>query len=143
MSKGETRYAINTMRKHHNILVIEDDGPMCWLLERILGKQYKVTLKTNGWKALEWMSQGNLPSLIISDLEMPSLNGIDLIANIKKSGLYCHIPVLVLSGSLDPEKKKSCLEGGALSFIGKPFEPAELLKAVDDALINRNSDEYA
>jgi two-component system chemotaxis response regulator CheY len=63
---------------------------------------------------------------------MPSLSGIELLANLRKSGLFNTIPVIMLSG-LD-ESRKECMELGAFSFLVKPFEPRKFLDEVKTAL---------
>ena len=59
------------------VLVIEDDAPLCWLLERILRGKYEVILMSNGLEAWSWLSDGNSCDLIISDVKMPSLDGVE------------------------------------------------------------------
>lgn len=50
------------------ILVIEDDMPLCWLLQKILSRKHDVTIMRNGMDAWSWLTDGNVPDLIISDL---------------------------------------------------------------------------
>jgi len=114
------------------LLIIEDDEPLCWLLERILNGKYESIIVQNGLDALSWLSDNSLPDLIISDLNMPSLDGIELLENVQTSGILRNIPVIILSGSEDPEKRKKCLDLGASSYLIKPFEPQLLLKEIED-----------
>ena len=116
------------------VLVIEDDVPLCWLLEKILQKKYKVIIMNNGMEAWSWLSDGNVPDLIISDLKMPSLDGIELLENLSSSGLFKSIPVVILSGYEDASKRKQCLDLGAFTYLVKPFEPQSLVAEVDRAL---------
>ena len=117
------------------ILVIEDDAPLCWLLEKILIK-HKPIIMNNGFDAWCWLSEGNYPDLIISDIKMPSLDGIELLENLSSSGLFRNIPVVILSGYEDAAKRKECLDLGAFTYLVKPFEPRLLLEIVDKALAN-------
>lgn len=114
------------------ILIIEDDEPLCWLLDRILKGKFEVTILQNGLDALAWLSSNTLPDLIISDLHMPSLDGIELLENIQTSGILRNIPVIILSGSEDTEKRKKCLTLGASSYIIKPFEPQLLIEEIEN-----------
>lgn len=114
------------------ILIIEDDKPLCWLLERILKDKFDVTFLQNGLDGLAWLSSNPLPDLIISDLHMPSLDGIELLENIQTSGILRHIPVIILSGSEDPEKRRKCLALGASSYLIKPFEPQLLIGEIEN-----------
>ena len=116
------------------VLVIEDDIPLCWLLEKILQSKYNVMIMSNGMEAWSWLSDGNIPDLIISDIKMPSLDGIELLENISNSGLFKNIPVIILSGYEDAAKRKQCLDLGAFTYLVKPFEPQSLVTEVDRAL---------
>jgi two-component system, chemotaxis family, chemotaxis protein CheY len=98
------------------ILIIEDDEPLCWLLDRILKGKYDLVIMQNGLDALSW----------------PSLDGIELLENIQTSGILRNIPVIMLSGSEDPEKRKKCLALGASSYIIKPFEPQLLIEEIEN-----------
>jgi two-component system chemotaxis response regulator CheY len=117
------------------VLVIEDDEPLCWLLEKILCSKYKVFVKHDGMEALSWLSSGNTADLILSDIRMPSLDGIQLLENLKQSGLYKDIPVVILSSFDDPEKRKECMDLGAADYIIKPFEPQHLVKRVKEIFL--------
>jgi two-component system chemotaxis response regulator CheY len=116
------------------VLVIEDDVPLCWLLERILKNNYEVVIMHDGMEAWSWLSDGHIPDLIISDLKMPSLDGLELLENLSTSGLFKNIPVIILSGYEDANKRKQCLDLGAFTYLVKPFEPQSLVTEVKRAL---------
>lgn len=120
----------------NKILVIEDDAPLCWLLERILRGKYEVIVMNNGLEAWSWLSDGNTCDLIISDVKMPSLDGVELLENLSNSGLFRNIPVIMLSGLED--SRKQCLELGAFAYLVKPFEPQKFLSEVNRALTRQN-----
>jgi two-component system chemotaxis response regulator CheY len=124
------------------VLVIEDDIPLCWLLEKILQSKYEVIIMSNGMEAWSWLSDGNIPDLIISDIKMPSLDGIELLENISNSGLFKNIPVIILSGFEDAGKRKQCLDLGAFTYLVKPFEPQSLVAEVDRALAYQGQNVY-
>lgn len=128
------------MRK---ILVIEDDSPLCWLLEKILKHDYEVIIMNNGLEAWCWLSEGNYPDLIISDIKMPSLDGVELLENLSNSGLFKDIPVIILSGYEDAAKRKQCLDLGAFMYLVKPFEPRLLLEIVASALSTKKQKIHA
>ncbi len=115
------------------VLVIEDDEPLCWLLEKILRGKYEVIVMNDGMEAWSWLSDGNNCDLIISDIKMPSLDGLELLENLSNSGLFKNIPVIILSGYDD--MRKQCLDLGAFTYLVKPFEPRQLLDEVDRALL--------
>jgi len=119
------------------VLIIEDDGPLCWLLKKIMHNKYDVIIMNNGMEAWSWLSDGNTPDVIISDVEMPSLDGIELLENLNNSGLFKNIPVIMLSGDENPEKRKRSIELGAFNYILKPFEPQLLLVEVGRAIASK------
>lgn len=119
------------------VLVIEDDPALSWLLEQILCKSYKVVTVSNGMEAWSWLSDGNIPDLIVSDIKMPSIDGIELLENLRVSGLFKGIPVIVVSGQADPDVRRKCLDEGAIAYITKPFEPEKLLKEIEYPLISK------
>lgn len=123
------------MRK---VLLIEDDALLCWLLEKILKNKYDVTVKNDGLEAWSWLSNDNLPDLIVSDLKMPSLTGIELLERISSSDVLKSIPVIIHSGFEESGKRKKCLELGAFSYLVKPFEPEFLVSEVERAIESRN-----
>ena len=116
------------------VLVVEDDSPLCWLLETIMRNTYEVTVVNNGMDAWSLLSERSIPDVIISDLAMPGLDGIELLENLSESGLFRNIPVIILSGDEDPAKRKRCLDLGAFSYVIKPFEPRLLLEEVSSAI---------
>jgi len=115
------------------VLVIEDDEPLCWLLEKILCGKYEVIVMNDGMEAWSWLTDGNGCDLIISDIKMPSMDGIEFLENLSNSGLFKNIPVIILSGYDD--MRKQCLELGAFTYLVKPFEPRQFLDEVDRALL--------
>lgn len=122
------------MRK---ILVIEDDTLLCWLLKKIIGTNAEVIIMNDGMDAWRWLSDGNNPDLVISDLKMPSLDGIQLLQNLSTAPALKDIPVIMLSGFEDPVKRKTCIELGAYAYMVKPFEPPALIEMVDQVLSTR------
>jgi CheY-like chemotaxis protein len=119
------------MRK---ILVIEDDTLLCWLLKKIVGTNAEVVLMHNGLEAWNWLSEGNEADLIISDIKMPTLSGLELLKKLNGNPTLKDVPVIILSGFEDPSKRKACLDLGAYTYMVKPFEPAVLIRTVEQAL---------
>ena len=116
------------------ILVIEDNQPLSWLLQKILCKKYKVIIMNNGMEACSWLTEGNEPDLVICDINMPLMNGVELLENFKISGLHKNIPVIILSGVDDPVIQKKCERLGALAYLVKPFDHRKLLREVNRPL---------
>jgi len=126
--------------KKPTILIVDDSKPILCLLKVVLGKKFDVFAATDGFQAMNWLIEGNRPDVIISDLEMPNINGIELIDFVCNSSYYDKLPVLVLSGSGENEIRERCGDLHIADYITKPFDPAELLEKVNKAL---NQDEEA
>ena len=94
------------------ILIVEDQKSVRVLLQQFLRKSFDVTCKADGFDALAWLSQGNLPDLIILDMSMPKLNGLDFLNNIRTSGIFRDIPVLIVSGEEDNAVIRKCEDLG-------------------------------
>lgn len=117
------------------ILVIENDESLGWLLEKILHR-YEVVKMTNAMDAWTWLVDGNHCDLIITDINMPHLDGIEFLEILKTSLLYGDTPVIMVSALED--KKAECLRMGADAYLVKPFEPQNLLTVVSNALSRQN-----
>lgn len=113
-----------TSRK--NILVIEDHDSIRWLLGKFLSKKHNVTTKKDGLDAMSWLGEGNMPDLILLDLNMPRINGNKFLKNIKNSGFFKDIPVIILSGNESDREVDLCYRMGAAEFVQKPFSPIQL-----------------
>ncbi|MEA3317513.1 MAG: response regulator, partial [Bacteroidota bacterium] len=75
---------------------------------------------------MNWLQKGNMPNLIVVDIEMPNMNGYEFLKLVKASGFFKEIPVIMLSGVDSSDERVKCLKLGAKDFIVKPFNPEEL-----------------
>lgn len=121
------------MRKQ--ILVVDDELSILKLLNFILSKDYDLVIKQNGADAISWLEDGNDPALIISDLEMPYIDGGSFIRNLKISGFYRNTPVILLSGADNLDNIVSTMPFQADCYFKKPFNPAELKTSISEALL--------
>lgn len=120
------------MKKY--ILVIDDEKSIRMLLENFLSKKYEVTAKADGMDALNWMQEGNLPDLIVADIKMPNIDGYDFIKNIRASGYFKDIPLIMLSSLNSSAERVKCLKLGANDYMVKPFNPEELSIRIEGML---------
>ena len=122
------------MRERKNILTIEDDSSVRMLLEYLLRNNYEVKTHKDGIEGMLWLDSGNLPDLILLDTEMPRLNGFEFLKNIRKSGFYRSIPVIMLVGSENSENIINYLHHGANDVLMKPFNPIDLYEKVESVI---------
>jgi len=112
------------------VLVVEDDSPLCWLLETIMRNQYEVTVVNNGLDAWSLLSERNIPDVIISDLAMPGLDGVEVCRRLDHQATK----VLMLTAIGDVTTEVASLEAGARGYLTKPFSSMELLDRVEELL---------
>ena len=116
------------------ILIVDDHDSVRLILGNILVKNYNVVTKSDGIEAFGWLHLGNEPDLIILDMVMPRLHGMTFLSNIKSSGLFSHIPVVVLTGNENVEFENQVRQMGADGFIRKPFKPDNLRETIANTL---------
>lgn len=116
------------------ILIVDDHDSVRLILGNILVKSYNVVTKSDGIEAFGWLHLGNEPDLIILDMVMPRLHGMTFLSNIKSSGLFSHIPVVVLTGNENEEFENQVRQMGADGFIRKPFKPDNLRETIANTL---------
>jgi len=116
------------MRK--KILVIDDEKSIRFIIENTFNKDFEVTTLNNGMDALFYLQSGNLPDIIICDVEMPVLNGFEFIRRIRESCFFEEIPLIMLSGKEESADKIKCFEMGADDYVLKPFNPKELIARI-------------
>lgn len=111
--------AVEGQRKER-ILIVEDNNAIRQYLAEELGKTYSVWQAENGEKALD-MLKGQEIDLVLTDVMMPVMDGVQLCKNIKHSLKTCHIPVIILSAKTDIRDQLEGLQVGADDYISKPF----------------------
>ena len=122
------------MPDKRNILIIDDHDSIRMILGNILVKDYDVVTKKDGIDAFAWLQQGFIPDLIILDMIMPRLHGISFLHNLRSSGLFAQIPVLVLSGNESEEFMLKSKDLGITGYITKQFNPDTLRKTIAESL---------
>lgn len=83
----------------------------------------------NGLDAIEIMARES-PSLMVLDLNMPDMHGLEVLRFVRAQNQYRKLPIIVLTTKYDPETRKAALDGGASSYLTKPFEPTVLRQNV-------------
>ena len=124
----------NSIKK---VFIVDDDKSIRWVLEKALTKNnYKVYLYENTENMI--LDLDNIkPNVIISDIRMPGINGIEMLEKIKRE--YPHIPIIIMTAFSDLDTTVSSLKKGAYDYITKPFDINETIQIVDKACTNLNS----
>lgn len=108
------------------LLICEDNPVILSYLEVFLKSGYQILKANNGQDGFD-MARNHIPDLIITDVVMPLMNGLDLTHSIKTHPLTCHIPVIIISGKDQSEDVISGKAAGADAYLTKPFHFKELL----------------
>ncbi len=119
------------------ILLADDDKAIRHYLQQILKNKYELLEAVNGMEALK-MAQEKFPDLVISDIRMEVMDGIELCRQIKQDQNLNHIPVILLTGSQGDEMELQSIEGGADAYITKPFDKDILLAKVENLFNSRS-----
>lgn len=119
------------------VLIADDDKAIRQYLQQMLKEKYEVLEAENGATALA-MVQQQLPELVISDIRMDGMDGIQLCKKIKKDAALNHIPVVLLTASQGSDTEMQSIEGGADLYITKPFDKDLLLARVDNIFKTRH-----
>ncbi|MBI3218258.1 MAG: response regulator [Bacteroidetes bacterium] len=123
----------DSLAAKQTILVVEDNVDLQNYLASILSKQYSVTIAKDGEAGLESACE-QIPDLIISDVMMPRMNGIDLLEKVKHNEKTSHIPIILLTAKADLESRLRGLKIGADGYLAKPFVVEELLFRIANLL---------
>jgi signal transduction histidine kinase/DNA-binding response OmpR family regulator len=122
--------------KETRILIIEDNEELRHFICGVLAREYVVLEAGNGCQGLE-MTLRELPDIVISDIMMPEMDGIEYLKRVKGNNDICHIPIILLSAKSSLNDQIQGLEYGADEYITKPFSSAYLKARVDSLLKQR------
>lgn len=106
-----------------HILIVDDNKANLTSAKAALSDIYKITAVTSGAQTLKFLEK-NIPDLILLDINMPEMDGFEVMEKIKNNADCCNIPIIFLTADNDAFTETKCLESGALDFIAKPFVPA-------------------
>jgi two-component system, chemotaxis family, chemotaxis protein CheY len=118
-----------------NILIVEDSATTRALIRAVIEDMgYFNTVEAgSGFEALKLLPTQDF-NLVITDVNMPDINGLELIHFIKSNPRYSHIPLIIVSTERSEEDKKRGIALGASSYITKPFKAQELQEVVKQAI---------
>ncbi len=117
------------------VLVVDDSSTMRQMVAYTLKNAgYDVVEAGNGKEAVGKLNAGAKPALVVTDLNMPEMDGITLIAEIRKMAAFKFTPILMLTTESADDKKKAGQAAGATGWIVKPFNPEQMLKVIQKVL---------
>lgn len=119
-----------------HVLLVDDDGTTRSIARGILEKTlgYRVTESPDGGDAILRLAKGETYSLMLLDLDMPQLGGRDVLKSVRQSMATAGLPVVVLTGTPDPDSEIELMEMGADDYLRKPIDPPRLQTRVKAAL---------
>ncbi|MBQ8567858.1 MAG: diguanylate cyclase [Oscillospiraceae bacterium] len=106
-----------------HILIVDDNKANLTAARTALSDIYKATAVVSGAQALKFLEK-NTPDMILLDINMPEMDGFQVMAKIRENPELSELPIIFLTADSDAETEQKCLEAGALDFIAKPFVPA-------------------
>lgn len=133
---SETDAQTNTESKEYTILLVEDNQELLLLMSSLLSTRYNVLTATNGEKAQRLIQKESL-DVVVTDVMMPVMDGIELTKWIKDSEDYSQLPVVMLTAKTQDEDKNEAYRAGADAYVTKPFNLSDLQLRIDNIIANR------
>ncbi|PTN07448.1 hybrid sensor histidine kinase/response regulator transcription factor [Mangrovibacterium marinum] len=133
--KGEN-LNLEALSSKPRVLLVEDNPDLVDFLKTTLEDRYQVTAALNGREALDKLETVT-PDLIISDVMMPEMDGMELTSRVKSDLKFSHIPIILLTSKSGAESKLEGMRSGADYYIEKPFYPEILEQNIDNILNTR------
>lgn len=125
-------------RKAHDVVVIEDNVDLRGYIKKELSEYYNIYVAANGEDGIRLVQRVN-PSVVVTDLKMPQMNGFELSKKLKSDIKTSHIPIVVISALGDNSQHRvQSLKAGADIFIEKPFDLIFLKEQIDSLIKSRN-----
>jgi len=116
-------------------LIVEDDPIFSDLCEELLQvRGYQTTTVTEGWEAMKVVASKNRPDLILMDLQLPDITGIETAGMLKKSTTHSSIPIIAMTAFRDRWNEEACYEVGCDDYIPKPISVPRFLEKVAEHL---------
>jgi chemotaxis protein histidine kinase CheA len=115
-----------------SVLIVDDSPSFCRTISSLIknaGWHFSTAL--NGIEALEFLQSGRkLPDVILTDAEMPRMNGFELLREIKSSEFFRHIPVIMITSRTDEKSRRNALDAGVSAYLTKSFDGETLLNKI-------------
>ena len=132
----EAPETINEGQSLKQILIVEDNSDVATFIGSQLGKDYEIHFAQNGKEGID-MARSLIPDLIISDVMMPMMDGLEFCRLLRADELVCHIPVIMVTAKVSEEDRLRGLECGVDAYLPKPFNTEELLLRISNLMKQR------
>jgi CheY-like chemotaxis protein len=123
------------------VLVLEDDPQMAQLLSRIVAEEGHEVEVAKSWNDFERVMLGELPELMLIDIAMPWVDGLDLNESLDESALFKDIPRVIVTGHVEDPYRLRAYAQGCRAFIAKPFEVGQLQETIREVLAEAETPE--
>jgi len=135
--KNQTQTEENVIdHSKKTVLIVEDNYDLQGFIKELLSHDYNILLADNGEEGFHY-AKSNFPDLILSDIMMPILSGIDMCKKLQTDPLTKHIPIILLTAKNSTNSKISGLKSGAIEYINKPFNTNELLLKIKNIILSK------
>ncbi len=121
----------------HSLLIVEDDEDFRIFLCNQLKRHYNILKATNGSEALKILDNNQI-DIVVTDIAMPIMDGLQLCKEIKSNIDHSHIPIILLTAKTNLQSKIEGLGAGADAYVEKPFSMEHMLAQLSNLLSNRN-----
>ena len=119
------------------IMVVDDSSSVRQMMSFTLENAgYEVVEAEDGEEALKKLLDSKNINMIVTDLNMPNVTGLELIRSVRAKSEYKYIPIVVLTTEFHDSKKKKSKEAGATGWITKPFKPDQLIDVIKKVIPN-------
>jgi chemosensory pili system protein ChpA (sensor histidine kinase/response regulator) len=110
------------------VMVVDDSLTVRRVTQRLLDREgYRVLLAKDGMDAMEKLSGDELPAVVLSDIEMPRMDGFDLVRNMRADSRLAELPVIMITSRIAQKHRDYALELGVEHYLGKPYDEELLL----------------
>ena len=127
---------VNSGSNEKMILIVEDDHDMREFVQKVVSKVYKVVTAQDGEQALSILRKNNV-SLIVSDIMMPNMDGVEFCRRVKEDIRTSHIPIVLLTAKTNIESKIMSMDAGADAYLEKPFSTSYLMSVIANQIASR------
>lgn len=121
------------------LLVVEDDADLLHMIKTMLRTVGEVTLARDGQEAIDLLHAGFRPDVIVTDIMMPRMDGLELAKSLKTDPTIGNIPLVMLTAKSGPMDMITGINAGARHYVTKPFRASDLIDKVKKALVARRA----